>query len=344
MADLKTLIVLYKKHGMALLLYKLLKRFGIRHVMIPYPSWLMIEPTNACNLHCPTCPTGSGKMNRPKRMMSFTEFKGIIDQVKGYVNHISLWNYGEPFLNRNLIDFIEYAVSKGLYVATSTNGEFFKTRKFCLQVVGSGLQHLIICLDGADQETINKFRKGSHFGEIVKGMRHILEAKKALESKTPKLELQFIVMKHNEHQRNSIRQFAKQLGVDVYREKAVGIPGNDPDFQKMAEELLPNDSSLSRYFLNEDGTYAQKGEITNKCTWVDQSPVINSDGTVVPCCYDLYSTHILGNIFEQSLKEIWKSTKYKSFRKQIRTSRKSIPMCSKCPEGRYMMEKRTSLK
>jgi radical SAM protein with 4Fe4S-binding SPASM domain len=277
-------------------------------------------------------------------MMSFPEFKGIIDQIKGYVNHISLWNYGEPFLNRSLIDFIEYAVSNGLYVATSTNGEFFKTREFCLQVVRSGLQYLIICLDGADQETINKFRMGSSFEKIVTGIRHILEAKEELDSRTPKLELQFIVMKHNEHQRKFIRQYARQLGVDIYREKAVGIPGNDPDFQKMAETLLPKDLSLSRYFLKEDGTYAQKGEIVNKCTWVDQSPVINSDGTVVPCCFDLYSTHIMGNIFEQNLKEIWKSKKYKSFRNLIHTGRKRIPMCSKCPEGRYMMEKRTSLK
>lgn len=331
-------------------LYKDLTEFILRKLHIKstdkdnqlsLPVTLMIEPTNVCNLKCPTCPTGSGKMNRAKRMMSIDEFNGIINQVKGFVHNIVLWNYGEPFLNKDLLNMINYAVRNNIHVVTSTNGEFFKSKKFCLKIVKSGLQHLIICLDGADQETISKFRKGSHFERIIQGMRLMIEAKKNLNSELPKIELQFIVMKHNEHQKDLMKHMAAQFGVDVFCEKTVGIDCRDPEFENMAKELLPHDLSNSRYVLNEDGTYALKGLITNKCSWVNNTAVINSDGTIVPCCYDLYSEYIMGSIFEKSLGEIWENRKYTDFRKRIKENRKDIPICTICSEHRYSITKRT---
>ena len=343
MNKLRKAFLLWKDNRTDVVAYALLKMLGFRNILPPYPSSLMIEPTNACNLHCPTCPTGSGKATRPKRMMSLQEFKGIIDQVKGYVNDVILWNYGEPFLNTNLLKMITYAVHHDMRVATSTNGEFFRTRDFCLEVVQSGLQHLIICLDGADQQTINKFRKGSNFNNIVNGIKYIIEAKKKLNLETPVVELQFIVMKHNEHQRNHMKEFTRKLGVDIYREKAVGINGNDPDFQKLAKALLPKNLSLSRFVLKEDWSYELKGRIRNTCSWVYESLVVNSDGMVLPCCYDLYSNYILGNAFEENIKEIWKNTKYKMLRRRIKQDRKSISICSKCPEGRFSIENESVL-
>lgn len=337
MKKLRTFFSLCRSGRFDLVLYKLLEKIGIKNTLLSLPFLLMFEPTNACNLHCLTCPTGAGKMNRSKRLMSFTEFKGIIDQVRSHVLDIVLWNYGEPFLNRELLSMIKYATSAGMRVITSTNGGFFKSKEFCLEVVQSGLQELIICLDGADQETISKFRGGSKFSEIVDGFRFIYEAKRELSSKTPKIELQFILMKHNEHQKSYMKQLAAQLGVDVYSEKTVGIDYNDPEFQNMAKELLPDDLSLSRYYLKQDGTFALKGKIPNSCSRIYQSAVINSNGTVVPCCYDLYSEYVMGNVLEESLKTIWKNDKYQALRRQIRRDRKSIPICNICSEGRCSM-------
>lgn len=323
-----------------LLLYTLSKEFGKSGIVPVLPFSLMIEPTNACNLRCPTCPTGSGKMERPKRTMNPTEFKAVIDQVRGYIKDIVLWNYGEPFLNRDLLSMIKYATSAGMHVMTSTNGQFFNSKEFCLEVVQSGLQHLIICLDGGDQETISKFRRNANFSEIVKGFRLINEAKKGLGLKTPRIELQFILMKHNEQQRSYIKELAKQMEVDVFSEKTVGINGNDSEFQDLCKELLPNDLSKSHYYLKQDGKFALKGKIQNNCSWVYERVVINSDGAVVPCCYDLHSEHIMGNIFKESLKDIWKNKKYQSFRVQICKDRKSIAICNTCSENRSSISKK----
>jgi len=318
--------------------YKLLRMIGMKRLLPPFPLSLMIEPANICNLRCPTCPTGAGKLNRPPRLMRFEEFKSIVDQSRIYVEDIVFWNYGEPFINPDLLKMIKYAVSSGIHVITSTNGEFFKSLDFALQVVRSGLQHLIICLDGADQETLSIYRKGSDFNSIIRSIELIIQAKRELKSNTPRVEIQFILMKHNEHQRERMKIIAGELGVDHYCEKTVGINANDPEFQEQAEKFLPRDISLSRYYLRKDGTYGLKGKPGNYCDWVYERTVINSDGTVVPCCYDLYSEHIMGNVFEESLKSIWTNDKYQSFREGIRKNRAGIPICNICSEGRYKIK------
>ena len=322
--------------------YRFIRDRFTRYRIPPLPYSLLIEPTNACNLHCPTCPTGAGKMNRPKRMMGLKEFQAIIDEVKGYAHDIVLWNYGEPFLNKELLNMIHYAVSNGMQVITSTNGEFFKTKGFCRQIINSGLQRLLICLDGADQETIAFFRKGANFETIVKGIYLLSEAKQELSSKTPSIELQFIVMKHNEHQRDTMKNLAIKIGVNVYSEKTVGIDANDPEFQEMCKKFLPQDLSLSRYYVRADSSFGLKRTNANYCSWVNRCAVINSDGSVVPCCYDLYSRHIMGNVFQESLQNIWKSGKYQAFRKQIRLNRKNISICNICSEG-VAVSKRQSI-
>ncbi len=326
-----------------LLTYKIMEKLGRKDAVPPLPLSLMIEPTNCCNLRCPACPTGTGKLNRPKRMMSLEEFKSIIGQVKGYTDEIVLWNYGEPFLNEALLPMIECAVEAGMRVVASTNGHFFTSREFCREVVKSGLHHLIICLDGADQETISRYRVNADFKEILSGFKLISETKQELGSGTPAVDLQFIVMRHNEHQRETMRKLAEALKVDVYCEKTIGIDRNDQDFQTLCEELLPRDLSESRYRKEENGTFVLKGEIRNRCAWVYRKAVINVDGTVVPCCYDLCSTHSMGNVFEVPLKNIWNGKKYREFRERIRCNRLEIPVCTNCSEGRHTISRKASV-
>lgn len=343
MKKIRKLFLLLKKRRFDVVIYQFFKKFGINIFTLRYPYTLMIEPTNICNLSCPTCPTGSGKLNRPKRIMTFDEFEIIISQIKNYVTEILLWNYGEPFLNKDLLKMIKCASSADIDVITSTNSQFFKSEEFCMNVVKSGLKHLIVCLDGADQETLSKFRKKADYNDIINGIKLIIAAKKELSLKIPIVELQFIVMKHNEHQRETMKQIAKQLSVDIYCEKTVGVDFNDPDFQYLVKELVPIGVSSSRYVLKQDGTFALKGEIPNNCHFIDCSAVINSDGTVTPCCYDLYSNYIMGNIFSENLKMIWMNKKYRDFRRQIKTDRRSIPICNICSEGRYNISKSGSI-
>ena len=326
-----------KKFGV--FLYKICDRLGLAKIIFPLPLELMIEPSNVCNARCPTCPTGAGKMNRPGRMMTFQEFRRIVDQAGAYGGALFLWGYGEPFLNKDLLLMIQHASSGGMHVVTSTNGQFFKSLEFCSEIVRSGLDELIISLDGADQQTLSKFRVDCQFDDIVQGFRFMHAARTELNSMTPKIILQFIVTRHNVHQIERIKQIAKDLHVDTYFEKTVWMDANDPGFQSMAKELVPDDPARSRFFAAEDGHFSLKGEVRNHCAQVSRRIVVNSDGSVVPCCYDLYSKYIMGNVFNESVEAVWNNEQYRAFRQQVSRDKKSLTMCRECPSGRGSADK-----
>lgn len=326
-----------------LFIYKILKKFRIRNILLPLPNSLIIEPANFCNLKCPLCPTGSGRLKdcRPPRLMNFDEYKNIIDQARGYTTKVVLFNLGEPFLNKETPKMIKYAVDAKMYVKISTNAVLLDDISLCQEIVKSGLQHLIVSLDGADQETLEKYRVGSDFEKVLRSLNHIKETKKSLGSKTPRVELQFLVMKHNEHQKEKMAEIAKKFEVDIFSAKTICL-FDVPDFQEAAKKFLPSDDEFSRYDQAADEQFVQKGQIPNSCQQVLNTMVINTDGSVVPCCYDLYNKHILGNVFEQSLKQIWKGEKYQAFRAKIKNNRKVIEICNTCPEGRveFLSEKK----
>ena len=312
-------------------------RLGFRHVLPDLPSTLMVEPTNLCNLHCPACPTGAGTLKRPPRTMTFPEFRGILDQAlkpSGYLRRVTLFNYGEPFLCKDLLPMVAYASSNGLQTFVSTNGHFFGTHEAARAVVQSGLTELVVCLDGADQETISRYRRNARFDDILTGIRRVVSAKTIAKSRVPVIELQFIVMKHNEHQRAQMRKIAQELGVNRFIEKTVGIPGLHPQFQRLADELLPTDLSASRYERLSDGSYRLRGAPPCACEYIYSTMVINSNGDVVPCCYDIHSDHVMGNVFQQPLKEIWRGAKFRDFRRRVASRRDEVVICRHCPEGR----------
>jgi radical SAM protein with 4Fe4S-binding SPASM domain len=312
-------------------------KLGFRGVTPDRPSTLMVEPTNACNLRCPACPTGAGTLNRPPRAMSFEEFRGILGQAldpPGYLKQVTLFNYGEPFLCKDLLPMVRHASERGLATFTSTNGHFFTTDAAAAEIVASGLTELIVCLDGADQETIGRYRRNADFTQIVEGIRRLLAARAKAARRLPVVELQFIIMKHNEGQTEAMRRLAADLGVDRFILKTVGINAGDPNFQQLAAELLPADLSASRYERRPDGSFALKGAPPCGCEYILSTLVVNSNGDAVPCCYDVDSAFVMGNLYRQPLAEVWLGPKFREFRRRLREGRDRPRMCRNCPEGR----------
>lgn len=329
---------LCKKRKLLLIKYKIInelhKLFFKKELFPPFPLWVLIEPTNICNLQCPICYSASSKMQRPKRMMSLEEFKKIIDDVKGFTEKVFLFNNGEPFLNKDILKMIEYAVSANMAVTISTNGHFFESKVFVSELIKSGLNNLIVSVDGKDQETYGVYRRGGSLAKVIKGLRLISQTKKELKSETPKVELQFLLMKHNEHQRADMRLLAKEWGADVYSEKTINLFTtdliDDPDSQNLLKEFLPLNPTLSRFCFSKYGKLDFKGEVLNDCLWLNKSTVINSDGTVIPCCFDNLSRHIMGNVFETPLGDIWKGKSYQDLRLEIKKNRINIQVCNGC--------------
>ena len=192
----------------------------------------------------------------------------------------------------------------------------------------SGLDRLIISIDGTTQEVYEQYRKGGKLEKVLEGARNILHWKKELKSSTPHIIFQFLVVKPNEHQVAEVHALAKTLGVDQVVLKTAQIY----DY-KNGSELIPSNEKFSRYEKGRDGQYSIKNSMLNHCWKMWHSCVITWDGKVVPCCFDKDAHYIMGDLQKNSFQEVWEGEKYISFRKTLLRSRDEIEMCRNCTEG-----------
>ncbi len=301
-------------------------------VVLGQPFYLHIESTNLCNLKCIECPTGMGTLTRPQGNLSFENFKACFDPVKSRIIYLVLYFQGEPFLNPELLSMIKYAKKNRVYTMVSSNGHLFRNKKIAREIVNSGLGSLVISLDGISQKSYQKYRKNGDLFRVFKGIDKIVEAKKELKLKYPKLYLQFLVMRHNEHEIEDMKIIGKKIGADRILFKKAQIY----DF-KNAEEILPQNIKYRRY-VKIDSRYELKGKILNRCFKLWSDMMITWDGQVLPCCFDKnadfrfgFVEFGIGKIMD--FQQIWLDPEYQKFRKQILTDRKHIPICSNCSEG-----------
>jgi radical SAM protein with 4Fe4S-binding SPASM domain len=291
-----------------------------------YPIAFSVEPTTSCNLRCPQCPSGLRSFTRETGSLELETYKTIIDQLYRTSGYITLYFQGEPYLNKNFNAIVNYAFQKKMYTATSSNAHYF-TKENAENVIKSGLDRLIISIDGIDQETYSKYRIGGSIDKVIKGTQALVEAKKNLKSKTPHIIWQFIVFRHNEHQLEDIKKMAAQVDVDELSIKTAQIyefeTGND---------LIPTNENYSRYKKDENG-YRFKNKLLNHCWKLWSSCVFTWNGQVVPCCFDKDAHYQLGSINSKSFKEIWQGDAYQRFRSQLIKGRKHIDICKNCSEG-----------
>jgi radical SAM protein with 4Fe4S-binding SPASM domain len=292
------------------------------------PVSISFEPTTSCNLRCPECPSGLREFTRPRGMLKRDFFEKTIDEIYKDILYLIFYFQGEPYLNKNFLEMVSYASSKGLYTATSTNAHFL-TDEMAKKTVESGLDRLIISLDGTTQEVYEQYRREGDMEKVIEGARNIVKWKKKLKSKKPFVFFQFLVVRPNEHQIEDVKKLAKEVGVDEVRFKTAQIY----DYENDPNKLIPTNEKFSRYKKDKEGKHIAKNKLQNHCSKLWEANVITWDGMVVPCCFDKDATHRLGDLKNQSFKEIWQNKNYKSFRKELTKSRKNIDICANCSEG-----------
>ncbi|MBO9199642.1 MULTISPECIES: radical SAM/SPASM domain-containing protein [Niastella] len=293
-----------------------------------YPISISFEPTTSCNLRCPECPSGLRAFTRPTGMLQKDFFSQTIDQLSKELLYLVFYFQGEPYLNPAFLDMVKYAAGKGIYTATSTNAHYL-TDENARKTVESGLDRLIISLDGTTQEVYQQYRVGGKLHKVLEGARNIVKWKKELKSKTPFVFFQFLVVKPNEHQIEEVKRLAKEIGVDEVRFKTAQVY----DYENDPNNLIPTIGKYSRYRKNQEGQMEFKNALNNHCWRLWHATVISWDGLVVPCCFDKDAQHPLGDLKGKSFKEVWHNDKYKRFREQVLMGRKNIDICANCSEG-----------
>ena len=262
-----------------------------RPVQWGFPISISFEPTTSCNLRCPECPSGLRAFTRPTGMLQKDFFTETIDDLHKELLYLIFYFQGEPYLNTSFLDMVKYASDKGIYTATSTNAHYL-TDEAAKKTVESGLDRLIISIDGTTQEAYKQYRVGGSLDKVLEGAKNIVKWKKELNSKTPFVFFQFLVVKHNEHQIEDIKKLAKEIGVDEVRFKSAQVY----DYQNDPNQLIPVNEKYSRYKRNADGSFKAKNKFANRCWKLWHANVITWDGLVVPCCFDKDAMHRLGNL------------------------------------------------
>lgn len=291
------------------------------------PIALSFEPTTSCNLRCPECPSGLRSFTRPTGMLEGDLFKRTMDEIGDELLYLIFYFQGEPYLHPQFLDMVHYASKKGIYTATSTNAHYL-TDSYAKKTVESGLDRLIISIDGTTQEVYQQYRVGGKLHKVIEGTKNILKWKKELKSQTPHVIFQFLVVQPNEHQIEEVKKLANELGVDEVGLKTAQIY----DYEE-GDPLIPTIEKYSRYAREADGKYRIKNKFVDHCWKMWHSCVITWDGLVVPCCFDKDAEYRLGDLKEQSFKSLWKSKAYEQFRASLIRSRSEIEMCKNCTEG-----------
>lgn len=302
-------------------------RFTGKTKLKAWPFAISIEPTTACNLGCTECPSGLKSFNRPTGNLKEGFNQKIIDQVYKHTLYVNFYFQGEPFIHPGFLDLVKYANSKKMYTSTSTNAHFL-SQEVAKKTVDSGLDRLIISIDGTTQEVYEQYRVHGQLEKVLEGTKNIVAAKKAVQSSTPHIIFQFLVLKPNEHQIQDAIRLSEELGVDEIRFKTAQV------YQyENGNPLIPTDETYSRYKKLSNGTYRIKNKLENKCWRMWSSCVITWDGKIVPCCFDKDAKHQLGNLKTDQFRSIWLSNSYHQFRENINRNRAQIDICQNCSEG-----------
>lgn len=298
-----------------------------------YPLKLSFDPSSACMLKCPLCPTGQGKNGRSLGKMEFGNYKKVVDEMSPYLYEIDLNNWGEPFLNQNLAKMVEYAHKKKIRTSVNTNLNVPLSENEVVEMINAGLDQLYVSMDGITQETYEKYRQGGNLKTVMDNIKLFSRKKDELGVENPFIVWQFLIMKHNEHEIPGLARVKEELGVNKLVKGSLRSDMGDEIFtedRKKVEKtanFLPSDDKYSRYDYEKKERKLKK----NYCHFLWFVSVINWNGSVAPCCSSYYEKFDFGNAFEEGFKKIWNNEKYVAARKAVaKKMPESKTVCDNC--------------
>jgi MoaA/NifB/PqqE/SkfB family radical SAM enzyme len=262
------------------------------------PKRIRLEASSFCQLRCPSCPTTS-KVIDPvvgKGFLRADDFRKLLDDNPS-LTHVELSNYGEIFLNPELLEIMAHAQERGVGLSADNGVNLNNARDDVLEgLVKYGFRSLLCSIDGASAETYAQYRVGGSFERVMANIATINRFKARYESKLPTLAWQFIVFGHNEHEIPQALALARRLNM-AFRPKLSWDDGlsavRDADWVK--QETGFQVTSREEYARTFGRDYMQSicGQL-----WV--LPQINWDGKVLGCCRNFWGD-FGGNAFRDGL-------------------------------------------
>ena len=253
--------------------------------------------------------------------MSLDMWHRILSEIRDTAWVIQFYFQGEPLLNKDLPQMIQEAHDAGLYTIVSTNAQAM-TPELATALVASGLDRIIVSMDGLSDASYNAYRIGGSLDKCKQALRWLHQSK--IENRKSKIviELQCLRLKSNEHEWSELKRVYKSLGADKLTLKTAQLY----DYAN-GHPLMPSDPKYSRYILGTDGLYHRR-PLRKGCFRVWSGCVITTTGEVLPCCYDKAHAFSYGNIMTAPLKDLFCSPQAQAFRKAA--YQQTPPICQEC--------------
>jgi MoaA/NifB/PqqE/SkfB family radical SAM enzyme len=277
----------------------------LRHPEVRY------EVTDHCNAECVMCPRDLHKLGRPHGIMSQAKFEKSIDEVVGLgCKQIVLTGFGEPLIDKKLELKVAYAKSKGLRTYFISNASLL-TRKRATGLINAGLDELRISYYGMKKETYERVMVGLNFDVTMKNLLGFLELRKELDSKRPRLELNWLELPENAGDTEAFREYWEPLAdaIEIWKPHNFG---DGRDYRQRFEDLA----------------------MKTTCGRPENGPLqIQWNGEVIPCCYDYNNKIVLGNAFQQPVLDVLNGEKYQLLRNAHKEKNFGLfPFCDQCDQ------------
>lgn len=285
-------------------------RKSIKKLSKKYPWGVDIGTTNLCNAECIMCPH-----SKLKKMgtMDMKLYRKIIDNCeKLKIKNITLSFFGEPFLDREIIEKIKYAKEKEMIVGFYSNASLLN-EELANKIVNSGLDGITISFDGYSKETYEKIRKNLKFDVVKKNILNLIKTMRKMKRNTPKISLVLVELEEN---KGEIKKIYSE-----WKDKVDSI--NIINMRNWANDIQKEGTKESFHF--------NKKMKRKPCALIWQKMVVDWDGDIVLCCDDWNHSTVLGNLKKQTIEEVWEGEKLKKIREaHVRGEFLKIPLCSQC--------------
>jgi radical SAM protein with 4Fe4S-binding SPASM domain len=250
------------------------------------PYIINIDSVNACNLACPFCVTGTKQLDRRKALFPTAKAKKLIDNVSSHALLARFHNWGEPFLNKEIFELVRYAHEAKIHTTVSSNLSI-EVDNLAEKILDSGLDNLHISIDGLTQSTLEIYRRNANLELILKNIKEIVDLKRKRGSRTPRIEMAFLVFRHNEHELARLDEMKRELGVDAFTASSA---------------FIYHDT-----FVPENRRFPPSQHIwSNNCHYLYSELMVEADGKVSPCCTNTSDKFDVGNVDEiNDLHEFW---------------------------------------
>ena len=244
------------------------------------PEIVQIESTNICNAKCVFCPRD--EMARRQGIMTFDLFRKIVDECAELgITHVRVHNYGEPFIDRKLVEKVRYAKQKGIQeVGMISNGSLI-TEDVARGMIDAGLDAINISVDASGKEVFESTRLGLKYDKVIANIERLVRLRAESGKRRPKLILSFV------RQNNSADE---QAFIEHWR--------------AIADKIHITD------LHNWAGTLNRESDVNYPCYRPWLTFTVLWDGRVSLCCADFDGRTILGDLNTSTIREIWNAEPY----------------------------------